>query len=131
MYRDTNLILASIARTGGFTVDLGRNKGQLRQPLQKHGYQYINLDIRRFGELEPTLIGDVHRLPFKEATLDVVISKDTLEHFLNPWAVAKEVHRTLKSRWSFHHLGAVYAPLAWNGFVSILSTGIAASFAGF
>jgi SAM-dependent methyltransferase len=68
----------------------------LRRPLEERGYQYINLDIRRFGNGEPSVTGDAHRLPFKDATLDILVSKDTLEHFLEPWIVVKEVHRVLK-----------------------------------
>jgi ubiquinone/menaquinone biosynthesis C-methylase UbiE len=60
------------------------------------GHRYINLDSRRFEHGEPSLIGDAHRLPFKDATLDMVVSKDTLEHFLEPWVAVKEVHRVLK-----------------------------------
>jgi len=68
----------------------------LRAPLQARGYRYINLDVRYLGNGEPSLLGDAHRLPFKDATLDMVVSKDTLEHFLEPWIVVKEVLRVLK-----------------------------------
>jgi SAM-dependent methyltransferase len=68
----------------------------LRSALQTCGYRYVNLDIRRFGNGQPSLVGDAHRLPFKDATLDMVVSKDTLEHFLEPWGVVQEVHRVLK-----------------------------------
>jgi SAM-dependent methyltransferase len=65
------------------------------------GHRYINLDSRRFEHGEPSLIGDAHRLPFKDATLDMVVSKDTLEHFLEPWVAVKEVHRVLKEGGGF------------------------------
>jgi len=57
----------------------------LRQSLQRRGHRYIKLDSRRFENREPSLIGDAYQLPFKDAILDVVVSKDTLEQFLEPW----------------------------------------------
>jgi SAM-dependent methyltransferase len=96
MSSDVNLTLEVIPNGTGLVLDLGGNKGMLRQPLQKRGYHYINLDVHRFENGEPSLIGDAHHLPFKDAALDVVVSKDTLEHFLEPGIAANEVHRVLK-----------------------------------
>src|SRR5712692_5499763 len=96
MSSDADLSLKVIPPGAGLVLDLGGNSGMLRHPLQERGYHYINLDVRRFENGEPSLIGDAHRLPFKDATLDMVISKDTLEHFLDPGTVVKEVHRVLK-----------------------------------
>jgi SAM-dependent methyltransferase len=92
----TDLTLEVVPNGSGIALDLGGNKGTLRRHLRERGYQYINLDVRPFGRGEPSLIGDAHRLPFKDATLDMVVSKDTLEHFIEPWAVVKEVDRVLK-----------------------------------
>jgi SAM-dependent methyltransferase len=101
MSSDAELTLEVIPNGTGFVLDLGGNEGMLRQPLQKRGFYYINLDVHRFGNGEPSVIGDAHRLPFKDASLDMVISKDTLEHFLDPWVAAKEVHRVLKKGGQF------------------------------
>jgi SAM-dependent methyltransferase len=92
---DAHLILEAIPRGTGTVIDLGGNKGMLRQPLQERGYHYINLDIKHLGNGEPSLIGDAHRLPFKDAAVDLVVSKDTLEHFVDPWGVMQKVHRVL------------------------------------
>jgi SAM-dependent methyltransferase len=96
MSSDTHLILKAIPAGSGIVLDLGGSKGLLRQPLQERGYHYINLDIKDFGNGEPSLVGDAHRLAFKDDSLDLVVSKDTLEHFVQPWEVVKEVHRVLK-----------------------------------
>jgi SAM-dependent methyltransferase len=98
---DPRLILDVITRKAGFVLDLGGGMGALRQPFQGRAYRYINLDARRFENGEPSLIGDAHRLPFKDASLDIVVSKDTLEHFLDPWTVVREVHRVLKEDGQF------------------------------
>jgi SAM-dependent methyltransferase len=96
MSSDPDLILETISAGTGMALDLGGNNGMLRRPLEGRGYHYINLDIHRFDHGEPSLIGDAHRLPFVDASVDLVVSKDTLEHFLEPWVVVQEVHRVLK-----------------------------------
>jgi SAM-dependent methyltransferase len=96
MSSEDHLILEAIPPGAGVVLDLGGSTGMLRSPLQACGYRYINLDIRRLGNGEPSLIGDAHRLPFVDASMDLVVSKDTLEHFLEPWDVVQEVHRVLK-----------------------------------
>jgi SAM-dependent methyltransferase len=98
MSSDPHLILEAIPTGTGLALDLGGNNGLLRRPLKERGYHYINLDIRRVGNGEPSLIGDAHHLPFVDASLDLVVSKDTLEHFLEPWVVVREVHRVLKDK---------------------------------
>jgi SAM-dependent methyltransferase len=95
MSSDAHLILEAISPGTGTVLDLGGSKGMLRQPLQERGYHYINLDIRHLENGEPSLLGDAHRLPFRDAAVDLVVSKDTLEHFIDPWGVVKEVHRVL------------------------------------
>lgn len=85
----------------GVVLDLGGNKGLLRHALEARSYRYSNLDVRHFGRGEPSLAGDAQRLPCKDASMDVVISKDTLAHFLEPWVVVKEVHRVLKTDGQF------------------------------
>jgi SAM-dependent methyltransferase len=97
MSSGAHLILEAIHPGTGCVLDLGGSQGMLRRSLQERGYHYINLDIHRFENGEPAVIGDAHRLPFKDATLDMVVSKDTLEHFLDPWVVVQEIHRVLKN----------------------------------
>ena len=96
MSSDPNLILEVIPDGTGLVLDLGGNKGLLRKPLEARGYQYVNLDQRRFSNSEPTVIGDAHQLCFKSESFDLVVSKCTFEHFSNPWQVVCELHRVLK-----------------------------------
>jgi SAM-dependent methyltransferase len=102
MSADVNIILEVISHGQGRALDLGGGNGMLRQSLESLGYRYINVDIERFEKnAEPSLISDVHALPFKDATFDMVVSKDTLEHFLRPWEAVEEVQRILKSHGRF------------------------------
>lgn len=48
-------------------------------------------------------ICDAHDLPFKDETFDGVIAQAVLEHVLDPWRCAAEIHRVLKRK------GTVYA----------------------
>lgn len=75
--------------------------GRLRQSLVSLGYRYVNLDISAFSNSEPSVVGDAHALPFSDGQFDLVISKDTLEHFMEPWAVVRNVHRVLKAGGQF------------------------------
>lgn len=96
MSTDNALILEVIPSGKGTALDLGGGRGDLRQPLEKLGYQYVNLDTRKFENGEPTVVGDAHTMPFEDASFDLVVSKDTLEHFLDPFKVVQEVDRVLK-----------------------------------
>jgi hypothetical protein len=77
MSSDASCILEVTPRGAGFVLDLGEGIGMLRQSLQGRGRRYIKLDSRCFENGEPSLIGDAHRLPFKDVILDMVVSKGT------------------------------------------------------
>lgn len=55
-----------------------------------------------FG-VRTNLIADAHDLPFQANTFDGIIAQAVLEHVLDPWRCAAEIHRVLKSG------GVVYA----------------------
>ncbi len=96
MSADPRLILDVTPPGSGAVLDLGGGRGALRKGLEALGYRFINLDIRCSENGEPSVIGDAHAPPFKDASFDLVVSKDTLEHFLQPRIAVKEVHRVLK-----------------------------------
>ena len=84
MSSEAHLILEVIPPGAGVVLDLGGSTGMLRSPLQAHGYRYINVDVRRLENGEPSLLGDAHRLPFKDATLDMVVAKIPLNTSWSP-----------------------------------------------
>jgi SAM-dependent methyltransferase len=96
MSADPEIILEVFSRGDGLVLDLGGGKGILKNHLEGLGYQYVNLDIRAVQDGAPSIVGDAHALPLKDSSLNTVISKDSLEHFLQPWTVVQEVHRVLK-----------------------------------
>lgn len=89
-------VLEVIPKGCGLALDVGGGRRILRADVEGRGYKYINLDIRRFGNGQPTVVGSAHELPFRAEVFDLVISKDSLEHFLEPWQAVNEVHRVLK-----------------------------------
>ncbi|CEP68827.1 Methyltransferase type 11 [Moorella glycerini] len=96
MSAEANLVLELVSPGGGLVLDLGGGSGILRDSLEKMGYYYVNVDIQRFDNGEPTVIADAQELPFKNNSFDVIISKDSLEHFAQPCEVIKEIYRVLK-----------------------------------
>lgn len=68
-------------------IDLGAGGRQLRNGV-------VRVD-RDFGQ-PVEVLADAHRLPFREASLDAVVSTGTLEHLREPAAVLAEVRRTLR-----------------------------------
>ncbi len=96
MSTDPKYILEVIPPGRGMALDLGGKNGQMRQPLEMLGYEYVNLDIRSLMGGEPSVVGSAHQIPFQNETFDLVIAKDSLEHFEHPKEVTKEVRRILK-----------------------------------
>src|SRR5262245_21775420 len=78
-------------------LDLGGGTGVLRRAIEERGYRYVNLDLRRVNDREPSLLADAHRLPFRDAVFDLVISKSSLQTFPEPDAAVREVRRVLKT----------------------------------
>ncbi|MBN2059399.1 MAG: class I SAM-dependent methyltransferase [Deltaproteobacteria bacterium] len=101
MSSDIQYIVERIPRGKGIALDLGGGKGLLRAPLEKLGYQYINLENRPVKNRDVSIVSDAHDLPFKNQALDLLISKDTLEHFADPSKVITESYRVLKHKGLF------------------------------
>lgn len=56
--------------------------------------QLIGFDI--YGSPLTQFIGDAHRIPLGDSSVDAVWIQAVLEHVLDPWAVVAEIHRILK-----------------------------------
>lgn len=93
--------VASLSSDHPKVLDLGGGRGVLRKAIERRGYLYVNLDIQRLENGEPSIIGDAHLLPFRDGCFDIVISKDTLEHFIEPQRAVDEVYRILKANGYF------------------------------
>jgi SAM-dependent methyltransferase len=54
----------------------------------------VNLDMMDYENVD--IVCDIHHLPFKDNSIDAVMSLAVLEHVREPAIVLKEVHRVLK-----------------------------------
>jgi len=72
---------------GGLGVDLGCGPDKLHPRL-------LRIDLMPEGK--PDCRADLHKLPFRDGGLRVVISREVFEHLADPWAAAREVHRVLE-----------------------------------
>lgn len=74
-------------------LDLGSKDAPYRRLVAAR--RYDRLDLSR--SQRPAVVGDAHRLPFRDGTYDLVLATQVLEHCHTPAAVVAEVHRVLRS----------------------------------
>ena len=94
MADDRRHLLAHVPPRGGRVLDLGGGDGTLGPLLAARGYAYVNVDLAPAGR--GAVRGDAQRLPFRDAAFDVIVSGDSLEHFLDPRLAVAEVKRVLR-----------------------------------
>lgn len=98
--------------------------------VERKGWRYLNTDLRP-DKRSSSVCADAHLLPFKDAGFSLVIAKDALEHFEQPWRAVSEIRCVLMDggtlviwvpfMWPFHGDDFYrYTPLAFekllNGF---------------
>jgi len=62
--------------------------------LERKGWRYVNADLRP-GRNGSAVCADAHRLPFRDGVFGLIVAKDALEHFENPWRAMEEIRRVL------------------------------------
>ena len=95
MSSDKRYVIAKVPPGEGLALDLGGGRGELRRPLERLGYRYVNVDLAP-GAGRDAVVGDAHGLPFGSDMFDIVISSDSLEHFTQPIVALSEARRVLK-----------------------------------
>lgn len=93
-------------RKGLSILDAGCGSGWLSFILMRRGFKVVGLDISRERLLKeakrhlkdtiPLVEGDLHQLPFKKESFDIVVCAEVLEHLKNPAIGLKEINRVLK-----------------------------------
>lgn len=94
--------LVQAVGSDGVFLDIGCGEGALRRELDPR-VQYVGLDRyigMKAGEYEgwdmrPSIIGDAHRLPFRDGAFTAVAMMHVLEHIHEPHAVFHEVERIM------------------------------------
>ncbi len=106
VYRESLELIALRARIADRerVLDLGCGNGLLLALLHRGGAHFVGLDVmpemallaRRAVPSVPILVGDGRRLPFGDASFDVVVSRAVLQHIDDLDAVVGEVKRVLR-----------------------------------
>lgn len=83
---------------GAVVLDHGAGEATLRARLPGRRYLALDMGIGHEGWDYSALdvVGDVMRLPLADASVDVVVSKQVLEHVPDPVATLREVARVLR-----------------------------------
>lgn len=84
----------------GRLLEIGAGTGWQANALQAQGFDVDAIDLSSSNYKEhrvfPVVDYDGHRIPFGDATFDVVFSSNVLEHIPHLQAFQQEIHRVLK-----------------------------------
>lgn len=93
---------------GGISLEVGCGSARLSAFIGAAGYQAVGLDycaetmtlaqtsFARAGVRGDVVMGDALRLPFRDGSVDIVLSTGLLEHFGDPAPVVREMVRVLR-----------------------------------
>ena len=103
-YRERRHLLAKAISglTPGRAIDIGAAGGGNTRVLRQHGWDAVALEYGAdgaevaHGRGLATIRGDATRLPLADASLDLVVAFDLLEHLVDDDAAVAEVRRVLK-----------------------------------
>jgi ubiquinone/menaquinone biosynthesis C-methylase UbiE/uncharacterized protein YbaR (Trm112 family) len=68
----------------------------------------INFDVSYSKGVD--IIGDGHKLPFKDDSFDLILSQAVLEHYRQPWIAAQEMYRVCRNGGVIHAGAAFMQP---------------------
>jgi SAM-dependent methyltransferase len=95
------------AAAGGSALDLGSDKSPYRELLEDRGYAVRTLDIDR--DTGADYAGTIEATGLPDASFDLVLCTQVIEHCMDPWQGLREVRRILRPG---GHL-VVSAPHVW------------------
>jgi SAM-dependent methyltransferase len=79
---------------GAEALLLGCGDGGERNELHRRGVRSLAFDIRPTPGAD--FLADAHGMPLPDATFDLVLSMQVLEHLHSPWVAAEEIARVLR-----------------------------------
>jgi SAM-dependent methyltransferase len=107
--RDVHTLIGEVPTParGAQALDLGADKSPYRDLLERRGFEVRTLDITRDNGADYAGTAEATGLP--DASFDLVLCTQVIEHCMNPWAAVREVHRILRPGGHF----IVSAPHVW------------------
>lgn len=89
------------ARQGAVILDCGcgRDAGWLKRLAPSFGFAVgfdFEIDPAASDAATPLVQADAHAAPLRDASVDVIVTKNTVEHFAEPAVVYREFHRVLR-----------------------------------
>lgn len=79
----------------GRVLDLGAGMAKYKEIIKKNATDYIACDVKKNENID--MICDVTNLVFPPESFDTVISTQVFEHVDNPFIVAQEIKKVLKT----------------------------------
>jgi SAM-dependent methyltransferase len=76
----------------GVVMDVGAKDARYRRHVRAS--EYLTLDVRT--DVGADIVGDLHDAPRADASLDIVIATEVLEHCYDPARAVGEIHRMLR-----------------------------------
>lgn len=97
---------------GARVLDAGAGEGQYREMF--NGLDRIGVDLgvgdESWDYTGLDIVGDLHALPLKDASMDAVVCTVTMEHLHSPWIAIAEMGRTVKANGT----GFFVVPFMWE-----------------
>ena len=82
------------AKPGARALDLGSDRSPYRELLESRGYEVRTLDITR--ETGADYEGTIEATGLPDASFDLVLCTQVIEHCNNPWRGVREIFRVLR-----------------------------------
>lgn len=98
---------------GGVVLDLGSGDGVMAGPARRTKLDYVSLDL---DDDASDILGDAHRLPFADSSVDLVLAFAVLEHLRYPQVALLEVARVLRPGGRFIGSVAFLEPFHMDSF---------------
>lgn len=87
--------LAERVKDGKVLIVGAGSKIQFYKSIFKDSNLVITSDVHL--QFSPDVVFDVHQIPFKDNTFDLILAGQVMEHTIRPWVSARELERVVKN----------------------------------